>query len=394
MADDATGTPFDVVVIGAGPAGVAATLAASAAGATVLLLDHISLGVEDGVPPTGKGWVTVRGETRVWGLFPDLTVAATDARGSWTVRARAVVVATGASDRPCPIPGWHLPRTLTPAEAVAALDGGDIGPDSRVAIVAGPDLPDDLERAWALAFSRATVVARVGPVGTTIVGPDRVTAIWVDGETIPCDRVILDAGRQARDVLARMAGCALLPLPGGVLVPETDEAGQTSVPGLFVVGDAAGPSGGEITFWESHLAGLVAAGAGADATAETRATLRRLDPAAVRATMAAALPDIPLAPTTVLCRCEGILTEAVDAAIRAGAASANDVKRRTRAGMGACQGTLCVPPMADRLRALLPPDAMAPSDPVAAAMTARPPALPITVAELAGLDTTLAPLPG
>ena len=49
---------------------------------------------------------------------------------------------------------------------------------------------------------------------------------------------------------------------------------------------------------------------------------------------------------TLICRCEEILLEEIVAALAAGAQTVNDVKRRTRAGMGACQGIFCVPVIA------------------------------------------------
>jgi bacterioferritin-associated ferredoxin len=43
----------------------------------------------------------------------------------------------------------------------------------------------------------------------------------------------------------------------------------------------------------------------------------------------------------VICRCEEVTEEEILEAIREGAASLNDIKRRTRAGMGLCQGSTC-----------------------------------------------------
>lgn len=390
MAAEPGGNSFDVVVIGSGPAGRGATIAASRAGATVLFLSDRPLSPEDGVPPSGRGWVTVRGETRVWGLFPDLSVAATRASATWTVRPKTVILATGAMDQPCPVPGWHLPGTLTMAETYRALASGELPPGTRVAIVStvlDEDLVLDLD--VRLRQARVTVVADVVPDGVEVVGPERVTALRVNGETIPCDRVILDGGRQARFGLAQMAGCDVRSGPGG-FVPVVDRDGRTTVAGLFVAGDAAGPCPEEVASREGRLAGLVAAGASPGPVEEERAALTRLDPARERAAIAA-LPGVPIAPGTVLCRCEGIVTAEVDAAIGAGATSVNDVKRRTRAGMGTCQGSLCVPLMAERLAAGVGgAGALAEIGP----MTARPPVLPITVAELARLDPRSSPTPG
>jgi NAD(P)H-nitrite reductase large subunit len=52
---------------------------------------------------------------------------------------------------------------------------------------------------------------------------------------------------------------------------------------------------------------------------------------------------------TYVCRCERITAEAVEQAIADGNLTVNDIKRRTRAGMGICQGIFCTANMADRL---------------------------------------------
>ena len=92
-----------------------------------------------------------------------------------------------------------------------------------------------------------------------------------------------------------------------------------------------------------------------------------------------AMPD---AGTTVVCRCEEILLEEVVAAITAGAQTVDDVKRRTRAGMGTCQGIFCVPVIA----AMVAQATGVPMDRVAG-ITARPPVRPLMLAGLANLQS-------
>lgn len=82
-----------------------------------------------------------------------------------------------------------------------------------------------------------------------------------------------------------------------------------------------------------------------------------------------------------VCRCEEIAEDEIRQAIADGARSVNDVKRRTRAGMGLCQGIFCVRPIADLLRetAGVPDDAIVP-------MTARPPVRPVPLWLLAEME--------
>jgi hypothetical protein len=84
---------------------------------------------------------------------------------------------------------------------------------------------------------------------------------------------------------------------------------------------------------------------------------------------------------TMTCRCEEILLEEIVAAFAAGAQSVDDVKRRTRAGMGACQGIFCVPLIA----AMAAQATSLPIDRVAG-MARRPPVRPLALEALATLN--------
>ncbi|MGH2532001.1 MAG: (2Fe-2S)-binding protein [Thermomicrobiales bacterium] len=81
------------------------------------------------------------------------------------------------------------------------------------------------------------------------------------------------------------------------------------------------------------------------------------------------------------CRCEEIGLDEVREAIAEGARSVNDVKRRTRAGMGICQGVYCVGPIADLIAAEtgLSPREIVP-------MTARPPVRLVSLGLLADME--------
>jgi NAD(P)H-nitrite reductase large subunit len=83
---------------------------------------------------------------------------------------------------------------------------------------------------------------------------------------------------------------------------------------------------------------------------------------------------------TLVCRCEEVLSEEIVAAIAAGATTVDDVKRRTRAGMGLCQGIFCIPFIATTVAQATgtPIDRIAP-------MTARAPVRPVRIEALADL---------
>ena len=85
-------------------------------------------------------------------------------------------------------------------------------------------------------------------------------------------------------------------------------------------------------------------------------------------------------PVRFVCRCEEINHAAMADAIREGVRTLNDLKRRTRGGMGVCQGVYCLPEMATLLSEAngTAPEEIAP-------MTSRPPARMLTLDELARL---------
>jgi bacterioferritin-associated ferredoxin len=86
-------------------------------------------------------------------------------------------------------------------------------------------------------------------------------------------------------------------------------------------------------------------------------------------------------PTCYACRCYEVTDEQVREAIALGATTMNDIKRRTRAGFGLCQGVYCVPAITAMLAEATgrPVETLAP-------MTSRPPARLLTLAELESLD--------
>ena len=82
----------------------------------------------------------------------------------------------------------------------------------------------------------------------------------------------------------------------------------------------------------------------------------------------------------IVCRCEDVMSSEIAAALDEGARTLNDVKRRTRAGMGMCQGRWCSHAVAALIAAQT-------NQPFAdlAPMTARPPVQPVALGVLADM---------
>src|ERR1700720_4722590 len=93
-----------------------------------------------------------RKATTVWHIDPDGALSLAGDGASETVAARRILLATGAIERPVPIPGWTLPGVMTVGAAQILLKTADLVPDGR-AVLAGQG---------ALLYLAALQLARAG----------------------------------------------------------------------------------------------------------------------------------------------------------------------------------------------------------------------------------------
>jgi len=151
----------DLIVIGAGPAGSAAALAASRAGMNVTLLDEAAApgGQIYRAPPQGvsfsshlRGADDIAGDAlraeiaastvnwqpsaRVWSISEAFRVDAVTASGNERFTAARLIAATGAHERLVPFPGWTLPGVIGLAAATILLKSQGMAPGRRT-VVAG-----------------------------------------------------------------------------------------------------------------------------------------------------------------------------------------------------------------------------------------------------------------
>ncbi len=157
-------TTHDVVIIGAGPAGLAAATTAAGMGLSTLLLDEqprpggqiyrnvtaatprqralLGQDYQRGLPlaeaAAGSG-ADIRHDTLVWDVAADLTVTGLRYGQGFQVRPLQLIIATGALERASPIPGWTLPGVLNAGAAQIAMKSGGLVPEGRVILAgAGP----------------------------------------------------------------------------------------------------------------------------------------------------------------------------------------------------------------------------------------------------------------
>jgi len=141
--------PADLIVIGAGPAGLAAASLASKHNLSVLLLDEqaapggqIYRNIEHNITHESETCAILGAEyaygaalaetcrasdvtytpgATVWRIDPDGSVAYSVNGAAHTAKGRRIILATGALERPVPIPGWTLPGVMTAGAAQTLL---------------------------------------------------------------------------------------------------------------------------------------------------------------------------------------------------------------------------------------------------------------------------------
>lgn len=408
-------THVDVLVIGAGPAGLAAADRAAQAGLRVLIIDENTRaggqisrlpfrGAPSPIESLREG-IEFRGRTQCLGFLGDRTVAIDREGIGSIVRARAVLVATGSTERVYPIPGWTKPGVMTAGAGQTFLKGSGRFPYRRVVVAgtgplllaaasqlveAGVEVVAVVEATMprptqALSFLRvlsgrsillegAAYVARLlgartrilpGRAVTAIEGDRSVTGVRIsrvdrDWEVRPgrdrligCDAVLFSQGFSSSLDLTAQAGADIA---WNELMqtwePVRDTDLRTSVPGVWAAGDCAGIGGSKIAAFEGELAGAaIAAELTGERTDERRIARVRRDLARLARfrrgmdevfRVGAEVPELA-ADTTIVCRCQETTAGEIRAAVDAGCGSLQGVKLWTRAGMGICQGRTCSP---------------------------------------------------
>ncbi|MHA7777934.1 FAD/NAD(P)-dependent oxidoreductase [Roseibium sp. M-1] len=455
----------DLIVLGAGPAGMAAARTAADAGLTVLLLDEQKrpggqIYRDVAQVPEGRAQVLgtdyTRGRalaealdhpmirhltsTTVWQIEAGPRVSFTRSGAASTAIARRLLIATGALERPMPVPGWTLPGVMTVGAAQILLKQSGILCERAVLAGSGPllylvaaqmcragspplalietqtaadrmaalrHLPGAL-RGWRLLAKGVGLLAEVRKAG--VARYTGASQIAIEGsakaETISfiskgkchrldCATVLLHHG-----VVPNVQATRSLDVPHHwneaqhCFVPEKNDWGRTQLQDVFIAGDGAGIGGAVAAQLQGRLAALEIACDLGKSTWEDR------DRAAVRisrklATELAARPLVDrayppfgeaLAPAddTIVCRCEEVTAGDIRRYAGLGCLGPNQAKAFGRSGMGPCQGRYCGLTVTDLLAA-----ETGQTQDATGYYRIRPPLKPVTLGELEAMNDIL-----
>lgn len=454
---------YDLAIIGAGPAGMAAASSAAGFGLRCLVIDEQPRPGGQVYRDTGhsplanpellgadyregevlaaefeKAQIEYLSGAAVWHVDADGVVGLSKEGRAWSVAARYILVATGAMERPCPIPGWTLPGVMTAGAGQILLKTSAMIPDGPIVLAGSgpllflvawqylnagaeivgfvettpranylsalPFLPKALGAAEylfkGLGYMQALRKARVpvfkGVADLRVEGDSKLEAISfsVGGKNkrIDCDTLLLHQGVVPNVQITRALGCEHIWDNRQVCWrPQLDDWGRTDIEKIYVAGDGGGIGGAAVAQIQGRLAILEI---GHHLNILESAERERLA-APHRVAMARHLRirpflDLLYRPTevmrcpsdeTIVCRCEEVTAGDIRSMVRMGCLGPNQTKSFGRPGMGPCQGRLCGLTVSEIIAAER-------GLPIAEVgyYRIRPPIKPITLGELAAFD--------
>jgi NADPH-dependent 2,4-dienoyl-CoA reductase/sulfur reductase-like enzyme len=382
---------FEVLVVGGGPAGLAAASSAAEHGVRVGLIDdNPALGGQiwrkgiAGTYPEAENWIRKLRSAEVEILCgarvfdhpsPNLLLAETQDH-LLELRYRKLVLATGARERFLPFPGWTLPNAMGAGGLQALVKSGYSIAGKKVLLAGtgplllavaaylrthGAEIVMICEQAsfWQLTKFGVSLlkyrdkIAQGKTLRKDLAGVPFVTSSWpvaAEGnevlkavlisrrskiEKIACDFLACGFHLVPNTELAALLGCRLR--QGFV---EVDQVQRTSREGIFCAGEPTGIGGVELSVVEGQIAGHAAAGHEdlASSFFAIRQKLRKFADALDRTF--ALRPELRklAVEETIICRCEDVTHGRLKLHTSWRAA-----KLQTRCGMGPCQGRVCGP---------------------------------------------------
>ncbi len=374
----------DVVVVGGGPSGVGAAVAAAEQGASVALFEvEPSLGGRLRFPPSqadrleallasvaNRSDVAVYTDTAVLGWYQDNWLAAAKGSRLFKIRAKSVVFATGAIEVPLLFDNNDLPGVMLGSASRRLVHLYGVKPGTKALVVTanddGWDVAADLaeadieiaavvdERRSCSSTTAGELISRGVPaffrhtileaVGSKRVQAARVARIDPLGEAdrsaarkVACDLIVVSVGWTPDLALFHMAGGE------SVYDAQRSEPRPTNAPeGVFVAGRAAGANTAACALDEGRIAGRSAAASLGFGDAPNASEMSELlDRKAAEPVRTSSRTMVPGRKKRFLCYCEDVTDVDLQTAIVEGYDSIELLKRYSTISMGPCQGRMC-----------------------------------------------------
>ena len=312
---------YDLIIVGAGPAGLSAGIEAAKKGVKVVVFDenekpggqlfkqiHKFFGSKEHrakirgfvigkqlLSEAAEAGVEVVLNATVIGLYQDKEVVVKIGEEIEHFKGNSIIIATGAAENMVTFPGWTLPGVIGAGAAQTLMNLHGVLPGKRVLMLGtgnvGLVVSFQLEQCGCELVALVDAAPRVGGYGVhaskvartgvpfylshTIVkaeGEKYVTGVTIAEiddkfQFIPgtekhfdVDTICMAVGLSPMSQLLKMAGCKMVddPKKGGQ-VPVCDEYGRTSLPGVLVAGDVSGIEEASSAMIEGRMAGITAA---------------------------------------------------------------------------------------------------------------------------------------
>lgn len=453
---------WDVVIVGAGPAGMSAAIETTKHGLSTLVLDrqiepggqifrsvasspliHELGGDYAAGRPLAQRFLACGAQfeagANVWDISPDQVYFSQNGR-SQGVRCRQVLLASGAMERPVPLPGWTLPGVMGSGASDVLLKSASLLPQGPVVLCGNGPLI--LQAAVHLHHYKVPVraVLFTGRLRNALLAMRHMAgafarpAYFLHGMSMaaqtflkhkcifgahdirmeqdsPGGLKISYTGRGGRKTLA----AATVLLHEGVISESritrlarcrhqwnerqrywhvsADMWGQTSVPAIRTAGDVAGVRGAVAAQAEGSLVGLdicrelgrlTTVQRDAEATSCRRVLwrCRALQPFLDQ--YFAPLPSmLQPADEAVVCRCEELTAGQLRKIVQQGCYTPDGLKAQARPGMGTCQGRMCGSAVVEMIAQTqgLPLESLP-------LYTAQPPLFPLRIGELVAMRSS------
>lgn len=454
---------IDLIVIGAGPAGIRAAVVAAGQGLSVTILDEqqspggqIYRGVSTVSAQhgelLGRDYMCGRRLTdmmrdadleyvfnaTVWDVTADCCVTYSLNGTARKISGKRLVIATGALERPVTIPGWTSPGVLTAGAGQILLKQSGVLAERAVIAGSGPliyllaqqmsragtpplalvetqsqlDMLKSLKhilgavRGWRYLSKGLKMIREINRAGVIRYTSTSRLGIENNGQnrklifthrnrtkTIECDTVFLHQGVVPNTQMTRCLGLShSWDDEQSCFRPVLNEWYQTENSDIYVAGDNGGIIGATAAENSGALAALhILAELGKITPIERDRSAAPLQKQLKQETAIRPFLDAAYRPSefiqhpdddTIICRCEEITAGDIRHYVKLGCSGPNQTKAYGRCGMGPCQGRYCGLSVTNLLA-----KAHSTSANDIGYYRIRPPLKPITLGELASLDS-------